>query len=133
MADLMAAQIDLLITAAPTAVAQIKGGRARALAITGAQRLPVLPDVPTFKDVGLPGYQVVNWFGLAAPKGTPNDVITKLHGAVQKSMADPALRDALAQQGAVPGGQSPAEFSAFLKRETQLWANVARQANVKPE
>lgn len=133
MQDLMAGQIDVLITAVPTALPQIKGGKVRGLAVTGEQRVPGLADVPTFKEAGMPGYKVVNWFGLAAPKGTPNDVIAKLHTEVKKALADPAMRESLIQQGAEPGGMPPKEFAAFLRQEIQTWNAVAKQAGVKAE
>jgi tripartite-type tricarboxylate transporter receptor subunit TctC len=133
MQDLMAGQIDVLITAVPTALPQLKGGKVRGLAVTGEQRVPGLADVPTFKEAGMPGYKVVNWFGLAAPKGTPNDVIAKLHTEVKKALADPAMRESLIQQGAEPGGMPPKEFADFLRQEIQTWNAVAKQAGVKAE
>lgn len=133
LADVMSGQIDLLITAAPTAVPPVKGGRVRALAVSGTQRVPALPGVPTFAEAGLPGYQVVNWFGLAAPKGTPRAIVERLHAEVQKALAEPRLREALAAQGAAPGGLAPAAFESFVQQEVALWSAVAKRANVKPE
>ena len=133
MLGVMSGQVDLLITASPTAIPQVKGGKIRALAVTGDKRLPGLPDVPTFKEAGLRGYTVTNWFGLAAPKGTPPAVIDKLQGEVKKALADPALRERFAQQGAQPGGMSPADFAGFVRQETLIWGAVAKLAGVKPE
>lgn len=133
MQDLMGGQIDVLITAVPTALPQIKGGRVRGLAVTGDKRLSGMNDVPTFAEVGMPNYKVVNWFGLAAPKGTPNEVISKLHAEVKKALADPAMRETLAQQGAESGGMSPKDFGEFVRGETQTWTAVAKRAGVKPE
>jgi tripartite-type tricarboxylate transporter receptor subunit TctC len=133
MLGVVAGQVDVLVTASPTAIPQIKGGKLRALAITGDKRLPSLPDVPTFKEAGLRGYTVTNWFGLVAPKGTPPEVVGKLQAEVKKALADPALRERLTQQGAQPGGISPADFASFIKQETVIWGAVARLAGVKPE
>lgn len=133
MLGVMSGQVDLLITASPTAIPQVKGGKVRALAVTGEKRLAGLPDVPTFKEAGLPSYTVTNWFGLAAPKGTPPEVVARLQGEVKKALADPALRERFAQQGAQPGGMSPADFAGFIRQETQVWGAVARIAGVKPE
>jgi len=133
MLGVVAGQVDVLVTASPTAIPQIKGGKLRALAITGDKRLPSLPDVPTFKEAGLRGYTVTNWFGLVAPKGTPPEVVGKLQAEVKKALADPALRERLTQQGAQPGGISPADFASFIKQETLIWGAVARLAGVKPE
>ena len=133
MLGVMSNQVDLLITASPTAMAQVKGGKVRALAVTGDRRLAGLPDVSTFKEAGLPGYTVTNWFGLAAPKGTPPDVVNRLQGEVKKALADTALRERFAQQGAQPGGISPAEFTSFIRQETKTWGEAATIAGVKPE
>ncbi|QNP58065.1 Bug family tripartite tricarboxylate transporter substrate binding protein [Paenacidovorax monticola] len=133
MLGVMSGQVDLLITASPTAIPQVKGGKVRALAVTGDKRLAGLPDVPTFREAGLPSYTVTNWFGLAAPKGTPPEVVARLQGEVKKALADPALRERFAQQGALPGGMAPADFASFIRQETQIWGAVARIAGVKPE
>ena len=133
MLSVMSGQVDLLITASPTAIAQLKGGKIRALATTGDKRLPSLPDVPTFKEAGLGGYNVTNWFGLAAPKGTPQAVIDKLHVEVKKAFGDPVLRERFTQQGAQPGGMSPVDFASFVRQETLVWGGIAKLANVKPE
>ncbi|MBO9680651.1 MAG: tripartite tricarboxylate transporter substrate binding protein [Acidovorax sp.] len=133
MLGVMSGQVDLLITASPTAIPQVKGGKVRALAVTGDKRLAGLPDVPTFREAGLPSYTVTNWFGLAAPKGTPPEVVARLQGEVRKALADPGLRERFAQQGAQPGGMAPADFASFIRQETQIWGAVARIAGVKPE
>ena len=133
MLGVMSGQVDLLITASPTAIPQIKGGKVRALAVTGDKRLTSLPDVPTFAEAGLRGYTVMNWFGLAAPKGTPAAIVDKLQSEMKKALADPALRERFAQQGAQPGGMSPADFAAFIRHETVIWGGVAKLASVKPE
>lgn len=133
MLGVMANQVDLLITASPTAIPQVKGGKVRALAVTGDKRLAGLPDVPTFAEAGLKGYAVSNWFGLAAPKGTPPELVARMQAEVAKALGDSGLRERFAQQGALPGGQPPAEFAAFIRRETQMWGEAARAAGVKPE
>lgn len=133
MVGLLGNQVDLLITAAPTAVPQVKGGKVRALAVTGDKPLPSLPGVPTFKEVGLPGYTVTNWFGLAAPKGTPKPVIDKLQSEVQKAMADPRVVEKLDAMGARPGGIPSADFAGLIQRETRMWSDVSKAAGVRAE
>jgi tripartite-type tricarboxylate transporter receptor subunit TctC len=133
MLGLISNQVDLLVTASPTAVPQVKGGKVRALAVTGEQRLSSLPDVPTFKEAGLPSYGVNNWFGLATPKGTPKDVIAKLHGLVGKALEEKSLRDQFAQQGAQPGGIPPEQFSELIRRDAAMWRAAAKDAKIKPE
>ncbi len=119
--------------ASPTAMGQINGGKIRALAVTGAKRSPAFPDVPTFAEIGLPGYTVTGWFGLAVPKGTPKEVIAKIHAETVKALADPALRERLVQQGAEPGGMAPDAYAKFVRDETVRWGELAKSAGVKPE
>lgn len=133
MVALLGNQVDLLITAAPTAVPQVQGGKVRALAVTGDKPLPALPGVPTFKDVGLPGYKVTNWFGIAAPKGTPKDIIDRLQSEVAKAMSDAKLVEKFGTMGARPGGIPSAEFGNFVKSEVKMWSDVSKTAGVKPE
>ncbi|MBX3643001.1 MAG: tripartite tricarboxylate transporter substrate binding protein [Rubrivivax sp.] len=133
MVGLLGNQVDLLITAAPTAVPQVQGGKVRALAVTGDKPLPSLPNVPTFKDVGLPGYTVTNWFGLAAPKGTPKAIVDQLQGEVKKAMSNPKVLERLGAMGASPGGIPSAEFAGFVQKETKLWTDISKSAGVRPE
>lgn len=133
MLGLVAGQVDMLISATPTAIPQIRGGKARALAVTGGARLEVLPDVPTFAEAGVKGYAVMNWFGLAAPKGTPPQIVERLQKSVAQALTDPALRARLADQGAQPGGMDSAEFARLIRSETQQWSAAARLANIQPQ
>lgn len=133
MVGLLGNQVDLLITAAPTAIPQVQGGKVRALAVTGDKPLAGLPQVPTFKEAGLPGYAVTNWFGLAAPKGTPKPIVDKLQAEVAKALAEPKLVERLNAMGARPGGLPSAEFTAFIQRETRLWSDISKTAGVKAE
>lgn len=133
MVGLLGNQVDLLITAAPTAVPQVQGGKVRALAVTGDKPLASLPGVPTFKDVGLPGYTVTNWFGLAAPKGTPKEVVDKLHAEVKKALADPKVTERFQAMGARPGGIPSAEFASFIRSETKVWTDISKAAGVRPD
>ncbi len=129
----LSGQVDFAITAAPTAIAQLNGGKIRALAVTGDKRLIALKDVPTFKEAGLPAYKVSNWFGLAAPKGTPKTIIDKLAADIKKSLSDPAMKDRFAAVGAEPGNLTPAEFKKFIQGETVVWGAAAKKAGLQPE
>lgn len=133
MLAVLSGQVDFIITAAPTAIPQLQGGKIKALAITGAKRLPTISSVPTFKEAGLPGYVVSNWFGLAAPKGTPAAIINKLAAEVKKGLADPELKERLAKLGAEPGTVTPAEFKKFIQKETLAWGAAAKQAGLTAE
>jgi tripartite-type tricarboxylate transporter receptor subunit TctC len=126
-------QVDLLISAAPTAISQTKGGRARALASTGEHRSPAFPDAPTFVELGYHNYVVSNWYGLAAPKGTPRAVLDRIYAEVQKALADPVVKERLAQTGAEPLDMNGETFARFMKDETRRWTEVSRLAGVKPE
>lgn len=133
LTGIVSGQVDLLVTASPTVMGQIRGGKVRALAVSGAKRSPAFPDVPTFGEMGLPGYTVTGWFGLAVPRGTPREVIARLHTETVKALADPALRARLLEQGAEPGGMPPEAFARFVRDETVRWGELAGAAGVKPE
>ena len=133
MLNVVSGSVDFLVTAAPTAIPQVNGGKIRALAVTSPARIATLGNVPTTAEAGLKDFNATNWFGLAAPKGTPQPVIDKLHAEVKKALASPDLAKRFADQGAEPGGVSPAEFQLFVKTETERWGKVIRAAGVKPE
>lgn len=133
MLGVVSGQVDVLVTAAPTAVAQVRGGKVRALLVTSAQRLASLPEVPTAAEVGLSGFNASNWFGLAAPRGTPPAVLEKLQAEVKKALAAPDLARRFAEQGAVPGGMAVADFQPFVRAETATWGRVIQAAGVKPD
>lgn len=132
MLGLISGQVQVLITAAPTAISQVQGGQARALAVTGKTRLPALPNVPTFSEAGLPAYDVHNWFGLAVPKGTPHAIIEEIATQVQKVLAEPDLIKLLASQGVEPGGISPTQFAALIRHDTAMWTQAAKRAGLQP-
>ena len=124
--------VDFLVTAAPTAIPQVNGGKIRALAVTSPARIATLGNVPTVAEAGLKDFNATNWFGLAAPKGTPQ-VIDKVHEEVTRALTSPELAKPFADQGAEPGDASPAEFQLFVRAETERWGKIIRAAGVKPE
>jgi len=123
----------VLVTAAPTAIPQVKGGKVRALLVTSPQRLGALPDVPTSAEAGLKEFTATNWFGIAAPKGTPQPIVEKLQAEVKKALASPDLAKRFAEQGASPGGASTADFGKFVQGQTQSWGAVIKAAGVQPD
>jgi len=133
MLNVVSGSVDFLVTAAPTAIPQVNGGKIRALAVTSPSRITTLANVPTTAEAGLKDFNATNWFGIAAPKATPQAVIDKLHAEVKRALASPDMTKRFADQGAEPGGISPAEFQAFVKAETERWGKVIRAAGVKPE
>lgn len=133
MLGVVSGQVDVLVTAAPTAIAQVKGGKARALLVTSPQRLSVLPDVPTSAQVGLKDFTATNWFGIAAPKGTPQPIIDRMHAEVVKALASPDLAKRFADQGADVGAMAPAEFQAYVRSQVVEWGKVIQSAGVQAE
>ncbi len=129
----MSGEVDILVTAAPTAIPAVSGGRVRALMVTSPKRLSALPDVPTATELGLKDFNATNWFGLAAPKGTPQAVIDKLQAEVKKALSSPDLQKRFAEQGAEPGGMPVADFQKMVASETQRWGQLIQAAGIKPE
>ncbi|HMH17463.1 MAG TPA: tripartite tricarboxylate transporter substrate binding protein [Burkholderiales bacterium] len=129
---LQAGQIDLIIAASPTALGPIKGGKARGLAVSTAQRSAAFPGVPTAAEQGV-DYVVTNWFGFAFPKGTTKDAIDSLRNDVVRALAAPDVREKLAAQGAEPSNFTPEEFARFLKEDTRRWTELIRASGIKVE
>ena len=128
--DIMGGQIDSMILTSSTARAPIETGRARPLALTGAERLPTLPDVPTLAESGFPGFDMDDWNGLFAPAGTPEPVIARLQSAVSQACRDTEVRARMAPLGTVLGGQSTADFTRWLENQREVVARVIREANI---
>ena len=131
--DLIAGRVALMFDLVLTAAPQVKSGAVRGLAVTGAQRSAVLPDLPTVAEAGVPGYEVSAWFGIFAPAGVPKPVVDRLNAEIVKAMAAPDLRQRLVSQGAEPVTNSPEQFATYLKAEIAKWAKVVKDAGVQPE
>jgi tripartite-type tricarboxylate transporter receptor subunit TctC len=132
MPDLLAGQVQVLFAPVPTVIGYIRAGRLRALAVTSTTRLQVLPNTPTLAEF-VPGYEGSTWFGLAAPKKTPLEIVDKLNNEVNACLSDPKLLAQLADLGSVPTSMSPADFSKLIANEIDKWAKVIKTANIKPE
>ena len=130
--DLLGGQIQFGFDAVPIGLQHVKAGRVRALATTGPKRLAFLPDVAATNET-LKGFEVVNWYGIVAPTGTPAHVIARLHGEIVRAMNIPELRDKLIAQGTDPVDSNPKAFGAFMKAESAKWANVIKQANIRAD
>ena len=129
---LLAGQVDLNFDNLATASANIKAGKLKALAVTSAQRSAALPDLPTIAEAGpVPGFDASSWFGLFAPAGTPTDIVNRIQQEAAKAFQSPAFKDRLLSQGAIPGGQPPAEFAKFIAAETKKWAQVVKASGAK--
>lgn len=130
VADLLGGQVEVLITAAPTVSAQLGSGRMRPLAVAHTRRLSSLPDVPTAAEAGFPEFRIANWFGLAAPRGTPAEIIAYLDGEVQKVLKKPEFRDKLVANGAEPVVMTPAEASRHIETEARRWGALVQKARI---
>jgi tripartite-type tricarboxylate transporter receptor subunit TctC len=129
--DLVGGQVNLMFDNLPSSIGQIKAGKLRAIAVTTLKRSPALPDVPTIAESGLPGYDASSWFGMHAPAGTPKDIINKIHGVVTKSLHTPEMAERLATQGAQAVGNTPEEFTEFLRVEIAKWAKVVKASGAR--
>ena len=117
----------------PILLPQIRAGTIRALAVGSAQRLPWLPDVPTMIELGYPSVDTNNWHGFVAPSRIPEPILERLHGALAGALKDPEISRQLFDQGAVPGGNSRAEFGEFIKAEMAKWGEVIRRGNIRAD
>ena len=129
--DLMAGQVQLASMGFPPAIPQVKAGRLRAIAVTGAQRSPLLPEVPTVSEAGLPGFDVSSWYGLFGPAGLSKDTITKVNGDTVALLALADVKERLAGLGAEPAPMSPEEFGRYVRAEIAKWAKVVRESGAK--
>jgi tripartite-type tricarboxylate transporter receptor subunit TctC len=125
--DLIAGNTQVMFDNLPSALPHIRSGRLKALAVTSAQRSPALPNVPTIEEAAqLKGFDASAWFGLLAPAGTPPAVVSKVQQDVARILATPEMRERFAAQGAVPVGDTPAQFTAFIRSEIDKWTQVVK-------
>lgn len=127
--DVIGGQVPLTFDSMVQGLPYVKSGRLTAVAVLGPKRSPVLPDVPTVGET-LRGYEVVNWFGMVVPAGTPHDIVNRLNQEVVKVLRLPDIHERLLTNGAEPVGTSPEAFGAFMKSETAKWAKVIKEANI---
>ncbi len=130
MIDLIAGQIQLIFSSAPTAVPQVKAGKIRGLAVTTARRSVILPDLPTIAEAGLPGFEADNWYGVVTVMKTPRPVIERLHAEIVRALHLPDVKRALLTQGLEVRTSTPQEFGAYMKSEFDKWAKVIRDAGI---
>ena len=130
LTDVIAGRIAMFIGNLPPAMPHIKSGAVRALAVTTAQRSPLVPDLPTLAESGLPGFETVAWFGLFAPAGTPKEIVAKLQTEVARIVREPDIRERIAVLGGEPVGNTPDAFAAIVKGDVAKWKKVVKDANV---
>jgi tripartite-type tricarboxylate transporter receptor subunit TctC len=129
MPDLMAGEVHMAVNPMPQALELIRSGKIRALGVTTKARQASLPDVPTVAE-SVPGYEALGWYALAAPKGTPTEIVDKLNAAMATILVDPKFKERLADLGVEPMPMTPAEFSKFIATETDKWTKVIKAAGV---
>jgi tripartite-type tricarboxylate transporter receptor subunit TctC len=130
--DLLGGQVQIYFASTVSSIEYIRAGRLRALAVTTATRSEALPDLPTVGEF-VPGYETIGWFGVGVPKNTPAEIIGKLNNEINAALADPKMKDRLADLGGVALPGSPAEFGKLIADETEKWGKVIRAGNIKAQ
>ena len=133
MIDLIGGQVQLSFIVVLNTLPHIKTGRLKPIAVTGTSRVPALPQVPTFTEAGLPGFDISVWFGMIAPRGTPKNVIARLSNEIARIQATPEVKEKLGSQGLEVFVSSPEQFAALMKSEIQKFAKIIKTANIKLE
>jgi tripartite-type tricarboxylate transporter receptor subunit TctC len=132
MLGMVSGQVDVMFDNLPSSMPQIKGGKLKAFAVTSAQRSSAMPELPTIEEAGnLKGFEASSWFGLLAPAGTPADIVNRIQAETAKSLGSPAIKEKLLAQGAIPGGNTPAEFAKMIESEIAKWAPVVKASGAK--
>ncbi|MBO1114217.1 Bug family tripartite tricarboxylate transporter substrate binding protein [Bordetella petrii] len=131
--DLIGGQVSLTFDSLVQALPYIQSGKLRALAVLASQRSPLLPQVPTLAEAGVPGYSFTNWFGLLAPAGTPAKRIGKLNAAVRQVLQEPAVRERLSAMGAVPAGTTPEAFGRLIRDERAKWGKIIQERGIRAQ
>jgi len=132
MQDVIAGHVKIMFSSLVQTTPFIKSGQLRALGVGSRERNPILPDVPTIAEAGVPGYQADNWWGIVAPAGLPQPIVDKLYAAVQDVLKSPELTEAFAREGAAAVTMTTAEFGAYIQSEMAKWARVVKEGNIKP-
>jgi tripartite-type tricarboxylate transporter receptor subunit TctC len=133
LTDLLGGHVAMYMSSMPSAIGIVRDGKVRALAVTGLQRSPVFPDVPTVAEAALPGFEVVLKYGIAAPAGTPKPIIDKLNAALREALAQPDTIERMGKEGTEPLPSSPGEYAADIDREETKWSAVVKKSGAKVE
>ncbi|PUE26663.1 hypothetical protein B9Z39_10055 [Limnohabitans sp. JirII-29] len=133
LADLLTGQVQMLYSSIPSVLPQVRSGQLTALAVGSAKRLPSLPDIPTLAETGVPGYEAYSWVGIVAPAKTPKAIVTRLNQEIVDILKQKDVAEKLNQQGALPVGDTPEQFAAYIKTEIDKWGAVVRAANIKAD
>jgi len=131
--DLIGGQIDMYLSSVPTLIGHVRNGKMRALAVTSAQRVPDLPDVPTIAERGYPGFEAVTWFGLAAPKGVPKDIVDRLNAEFNKALQSKELSVKYQEQGARVLTGTPEDFAKLIRDDRARWGKIVKDSGARVE
>jgi tripartite-type tricarboxylate transporter receptor subunit TctC len=133
LTDLLAGRTQAFSAGTPALLPHIRSGRLRAIAVGTPHRLPALPDVPTVAEMGYKNFESVQWYGMLAPAGTPVALVQRLQEECAKALQSPATSERFAGDSATIGGQPPAEFAAFIRREQAIWKDIVQKAHIRPD
>jgi tripartite-type tricarboxylate transporter receptor subunit TctC len=131
--DVLGGQTQMMMPGLAAALPHIKGGKMKPIAVTGKKRHPLLPDVPTFEELGYKGFTGVQWYGIVGPAKMPADVTNRLNDEINKAIATPELRQRLSGEALEPMPMEPAEFGKFMQEDIAKWAKLAQERNIKLE
>jgi tripartite-type tricarboxylate transporter receptor subunit TctC len=129
--DVLGGTIPFGVVDVPSSIANVRAGKMKALAVTSRTRIAAAPDVPTFEEAGVPGYEAVGWFGSVAPAGTPKAIIDRLNAETRAALALPDVRERVVAAGTEPATGTPEEFAAYIREETKKWGEVIKAGNIK--
>ena len=130
---LASGQVDMYVGGISSVLTMVRDRRIRAIAVTSAKRTPLMPEMPTFAESGMPGYEVVNWYAVVAPAATPKAVVTKLNGEIVKALASPDVRKRFADLGTDASSSTPDQLAAYHREDLGRWAKVIKAAKIQPE
>jgi tripartite-type tricarboxylate transporter receptor subunit TctC len=133
LTDLISGRVDMYFATIAGGIQHIKSGKVRALGVSARRRAAALPDVPTLDEAGVPGYEVVSWFGILAPAGTPREIVSLIHGHIVKAVAQSDLREKYVGLGSEPTTSTPQEFQALIRDSVAKFAQIAKGAGIRPE
>jgi len=128
---MIAGTVQVMIDSMPSSAGAVRDGRLRALAVTTRARVPAFPDLPTVAEAGLPGYEIATWYGIWAPRGTPQPILDRLQQATAAAVATPEVRARLDALGAQPVADTPAAFARFVRSEYERWGRLVHDANIR--
>jgi tripartite-type tricarboxylate transporter receptor subunit TctC len=130
---LIGGQVQYTFDTITATLPQVRAGRLKAIAVAALQRSPLVPDTPTMSESGLPGFTGGTWFGLLAPKGTPTPIVERLHRELAAILQSESMKSEFEKRGIEPVGDTPQEFAAYIRSESERWSKLAARINLKPE